>query len=223
MLLTICTSHHDDGHPFLHQLHRTHLAFTTHTTQSLQSGIMHACTAHVLVLTAHAPHTTGMNYACTAPTALNLALVLSMKPQKTTLPTPFLFCYAFSPSFFPLISFLLSCLSPHAWPCCCTVRFNCSCFSLASGITFFAKIYVQGTVGLWHIRLENVCKKKEKKKLANVPRQGIGKRAQAGHQQASQAGTGKCSQAGNWQAYAGRVLASIPGRDCTETFPGRQL
>ena len=52
------------------------------------------------------------------------------------------------------------------------------------------------------------------RELVTVPRQGIGKRAQAGHQQASQAGTGKRSQAGNWQAYPGRVLASVPGRDC---------
>ena len=43
---------------------------------------MHACNAHVLASIAHAPQTTGMNYECTAPTALNLALVLSTKPQK---------------------------------------------------------------------------------------------------------------------------------------------
>ena len=82
-------------------------------------------------------------------------------------PTPFLFCDVFSPSFFPLSSFLLYCWFPHAWPSCCTVLFSCSCFNLASGITFFAKIYLQGTVGPWHIRLENV---RLKKILASAPR-----------------------------------------------------
>ena len=182
---------------------------------------MHACTAHVLASTAHAPHTTGMNYACTTPTALNLALALSTKPQKNNpLPLPFFFVMHSLPAFFPCISFLLSCLSPHAWPSSCTVRFNCSCFILASGVTFFAKIYVQGMVGTWHIRLENGRKKKKTGKHSqagnwwpfpgrdwlSVPRQGTSKR--------SQAGTGKRSQAGNWQAYPGRVLASVLGRDC---------
>ena len=43
--------------------------------------------------------------------------------------------------------------------------------ALASGITFFAKIYIQGTVGPWHIRLENMRKKKKK----------LAKRSQAGN------------------------------------------
>ena len=57
------------------------VAFTTHATQSLQSGIMHACNAHVLASTAHAPHTTGMNYACTTYNWHELRMHRTNSPQ----------------------------------------------------------------------------------------------------------------------------------------------
>ena len=87
----------DDGQPFLHHFNSMILTSTTHTTHSLQSGIIHACTALVLASTAHAPHKVGMNYACSTPTALNLALALSAKPQINPPHTPFLFKWGILP------------------------------------------------------------------------------------------------------------------------------
>ena len=85
---------------------------------------------------------------------------------------------------------------------------------------------------MWHIRLEEaqISMRKEhrdrvpaksipRQGLANMPRQGIGKRfpgrelakrPRQGLQNVPRQGTGKRSQAGNWQAFPGRELASLP-------------
>ena len=129
-------------------------------------------------------------------------------------PTPFLSCDAFSPSFFPLISFCSpACLLMHDLPAALS-----DSIALALALLLTSRSLLKHTYRAQWVRgisgLKMCTKKKKKKNWQNVPRQGIGKRAQVGHQQASQAGTGKRSQAGNWQAYPGRVLASVPGRDC---------
>ena len=138
--------------------HIKHLLRTQHNHCN-QASCMHATPTswrrlrmhHIqLAWTTHAPHQ--------QPSILLWSCQLSHKRQPSPHSLSLSWCVLSQ-----LLSshfFLLSCLSSHAWPSCCTVRFNCSCFSLASGITFFANIYIQGTVGPWHIRLENVRKKK---------------------------------------------------------------
>ena len=91
------------------------------------------------------------------------------------------------------------------------------------------------------------CKTCPGRALANLPRQGTGKRPQAGNWQASPGRdfkhaqawtasmprqgmhTGKRFKAGNWQAFPGRELASVPGAgpQCAEAghrqmFPGME-
>ena len=181
------------------------------------------CMHHIqLAWTTHAPHQQPL-----------ILLWSCQRSHKKHPPLPFSLVIRSLPASFLSFLFLFSCLSPHAWPSCCTVRFNCSCFSLASGITFFAKIYIQGTVGPWHIRLENVRKKKAGKTfpgresvsvprqgtskrprqgLASVPRQGACKRTQAGYWQASQAGTANVPRQGTIDIpRQGTVAVPRPG------------
>ena len=184
---------------------------------------MHACTAHVLASTVHAPHTTGMNYACTTPTALILALALSMKPQKTR----FVVHQAKSGA---VVHKKERAQGRRPGPSI-TLTFpagNWQPFPLREPVN----VPRQGTgkrprQGLASVPRQGTGKRPRQglqtfpeRELATVPRQGIGKRTQAWYQQASQAGTGKRSQAGNWQAYPGRVLASVPGRDYKRSQAG---
>ena len=77
--------------------------------------------------------------------------------------------------------------------------------------------------GAWHIRLEEarIGMRKEhrdsapvkgipRQGLANIPRQGIDKRSQAGNWQSIPGRDCKTCQAGHWQTFPGREMESVP-------------